>query len=106
MEIFSKPIRDSDSVENSETHDIKFLTRFPGNPTLEFLIQNCNCVGYTNMRGRFLLKVGLIALFNCAVILRYFLVWVYSILSKPTQFSPTYREGTIRTVSKPYQWNK
>ena len=89
MEIFPKPNRDSDSVKNSESHDIKFLTGFPGNPTLEFLIKICNCVGYTKVRGRFLLKVGLIALFNCPVILRYFLMWVYLILSEPTQFEPT-----------------
>jgi len=41
------------------------------------------------MRGRFLVKVSLIALFNCPVILRYLLVWVYLILSEPTQFQPT-----------------
>ena len=89
VEIFPKPNRDSDSVKNSESHDIKFLTGFPGNPTLEFLIKICNCVGYTKVRGRFLLKVGLIALFNCPVILRYFSMWVYLILSEPTQFEPT-----------------
>ena len=55
VEIFPNPNRDSDSVKNSESHDIHFLTWFPGNPTLELLIKICNCVGYTNMRGRFLL---------------------------------------------------
>ena len=89
MEIFPKPNRDSDPVKNSESDDIICLARFPGNAILKILIKICNCVGYTNMRGRFLLKVGLIALFNCPVILRYFLMWVYLILSEPTQFEPT-----------------
>ena len=89
VKIFPKPNGDSNSVKNSESHDIKFLTWFPGNPTLEFLIKICNCVGYTNKRGRYLLKMGLIALFNCPVIFRYFLVWVYLILSELTQFQPT-----------------
>ena len=74
MEIFAKPNRDSDSVKNSESRDIKILTRFPGNLILKILIKICNCVGYTNMRRRFLVKVSLIALFNCPVILRYFLM--------------------------------
>ena len=86
LEIFRSPNRFSESVRDAESHGIKILTRFPGNPILGIFIKICNCVGYTNMRGRFLLKVGLIALFNCSVILRYFLVWVYLILSEPTQF--------------------
>ena len=61
MEIFPKQNRDSDSVKNSESHDIKFITGLPGNSVLEILMKICNCVGYTNMRGRFLMKVGLIA---------------------------------------------
>ena len=40
MEIFPKPNRDSDSVKNSESDDIKILTRFPGNPILEILVKN------------------------------------------------------------------
>ena len=31
VEIFPNPNTDSDSVKNSESHDIKFLTRFSGN---------------------------------------------------------------------------
>ena len=73
--------RDSDSVKNSESDDIKILTRFPGNPNLEILTKICNCVGYTNMHGRFLMKVGLIAISNCPVIFGCFLVKVYLILS-------------------------
>ena len=74
VEIFSSPNTVFDSVSDAESRDIKFLTWFHWNPTLEFLIKIFNCVGYTNMRKRFLMKVGLIALFNCPVILRYFLV--------------------------------
>ena len=74
MEIFSNSKRDSDSVKNSESNDIKVLTRFPGNPVLEILIKICNCVGSSNMRGWFLINVCLIAIYNCPVILRYFLV--------------------------------
>ena len=58
MEIFRSPNRFSKSVRDAESHGIKILTRFPGNPILEILIKICNCVGYTNMRGRFLMKVG------------------------------------------------
>ena len=61
-------------MKNSESDDIKILTGFPGNAILEILIKICNCVGGTNMRGRFLVKLCLIAIFNCPVILRCFLV--------------------------------
>ena len=74
MEIFRSPNRFSKSVRDAESHGIKILTRFPGNPILEILIKICNCVGYTNMHGRFLMKVGLIAISNCPVILGCFLV--------------------------------
>ena len=74
MEIFRSPNRFSESVRDAESHGIKILTRFTGNPILGILIKICNCVGYTNMRGRFLMKVGLIAISNCAVILGGFLV--------------------------------
>ena len=74
MEIFRSPNRFSKSVRDAESHGIKILTRFPGNPILEILIKICNCVGYTNMRGRFLMKVCLIAISNFAVILEGFLV--------------------------------
>ena len=74
MEIFSNPKRDSDSVKNFESNDIKVLTRFPGNPVLEILIKICNCVGSTYMRGCFLMKVSPNAIYNCQVILENFLV--------------------------------
>ena len=62
MEIIPKPNRDSDPVKNSESHDMKILIQFPGNPALEILIKICNCVGSTYMRGCFLTKVCLIAI--------------------------------------------
>ena len=74
MEIFFSPNRFSESVRDAESHGIKILTRFPGNPILEILIKICNCVGYTNMRGRFPNEMGLITLSNCPVILGCFLV--------------------------------
>ena len=37
MQIFSSPNRVSDSVNDAESGDIKILTGFPGNPTLEIL---------------------------------------------------------------------
>ena len=57
MDIFRSQNRLFDSVSDAESHDIKILPRFPGNPTLEILIKIHNCVGSTNMRGRFLMKV-------------------------------------------------
>ena len=86
VDVFRGPNRLFDSVSDAESHDIKILTRFPGKPILEILIKNRNCVGSTNMRRRFLMKVRLIAIHNCPVILGCFLVWVYLILSEPTQF--------------------
>ena len=65
MDIFRGSYRLFDSVSDTESHDIKIL---------EILIKNCNCVGGTNMRGCFLMKLCLIAIFNCAVILVRFLV--------------------------------
>ena len=64
----------SDSVRDAESHDIKFLTKFPGNPILEILIKFCNFVGGTNMRGCFPKQLCVFAMFNCPMILRYFLV--------------------------------
>ena len=84
--IFRSRNRFSDSVEHAESHDIKTLTKFPGNLILEILIKFCNCVGGTNMRRCFLMKVCQIAIHNYPVILECFLVGVYSILSEPTQF--------------------
>ena len=88
MDIFRSPNRLFDSVSDAESRDIKILTGFPGNPILEILIKNRNCVGSTNMRGCFPIKVRLIAIYICPVILRYFLVLVNLILSEPTQFQP------------------
>ena len=73
MEIFRSPNRFSQSVRDAESQGIKILTRFPGNPILEILIKNRNCVGSTNMRRWFLMKVCLIAIYICPMILRYFL---------------------------------
>ena len=72
--IFRSPNRFSDSVRDAESHDIKILTEFPRNPILEILIKFCNCVGGTNMRGCFPMKLCFIAMFNCPVILGCFLV--------------------------------
>ena len=74
MDIFRGPNRLFDSVSDAESHDIKILIGFPGNPILEILIKNRNCVGSTNMRRCFLMKVRLIAIYICPVILRYFLM--------------------------------
>ena len=38
VEIFRCPNRLFDSVNDAESHDIKILIRFPGNPILEILI--------------------------------------------------------------------
>ena len=69
MDIFRGPNRLFDSVSDAESHDIKILARFPGNPTLEILIKNRNCVGNTNMRRCYLLKICLIAIHNFTAIL-------------------------------------
>ena len=45
------------------------------------------------MRGCFPVKVSPIADYECLVILGYFLVRVYLILSEPTQFQPTFFLG-------------
>ena len=69
MDIFRRPNRLFDSVSDAESHDIKILTEFPGNPILEILIKNRNCVGSTNTRRCFVMKVFLIAIHNLTVIL-------------------------------------
>ena len=61
-----------DSVTDVESHVIKVLAKFPLNPALEILIKIHNCVGSTNRRGRFLMKVRLFPIYNCPVILGYF----------------------------------
>ena len=45
-----------DSVTDVESHVIKVLAKFPLNPALEILIKIHNCVGSTNMHGRFLIN--------------------------------------------------
>ena len=67
MHIFRSSNRLFDSVSDAESHDIKILTGFPGNPILEILMKNRNCVGSTNMRGFFLMKVCLAAIDNSSV---------------------------------------
>ena len=84
--LFRSPNRFTDSVGHAESHDIKILTKFPGNLILEILIKFCNCVGGPNLRRCFLMKVCQIAIHNCPVILVCFLGGVYLILSEPTQF--------------------
>ena len=74
MDIFRSSNRLSDSVSDAESHDIKILSLFPGNPSLQILIKNFKCVGGTNMRGCFHMKVYLIAIYNRPVILGYFLM--------------------------------
>ena len=72
LDIFRGPNMLFDSVRNAESHDIQILTGFPGKPILEIWMKNCNCVGSTNMRRCFLMKVCLIAIHNCTVFLRCF----------------------------------
>ena len=72
--ILRSPNRFSDSVRDAESHDIKILIKFPGNPILEILIEFCNCVGDTNIRGCFVTKLCLLAILNCPVIFGCFLV--------------------------------
>ena len=74
MKIFPNPNRDSYSVKNSESHDMKILIEFPENPALEILIKNCNCVGSTYTRGCFFLRIGYFTIYNRPVILGCFLV--------------------------------
>ena len=62
MHIFPNPNRDSDLVKNSESDDIKILTRFPLCSMLEISIKIYNCVGSAKMRGRFFMKVYIIAI--------------------------------------------
>ena len=68
MDIFRAPNSLFDSVSDTESHDIKILTGFPGNPILEICLKNRNCVGSTNMRRCFLVKVCLISIHNLTVI--------------------------------------
>ena len=59
---------------------MKFLTVFLGNPILEILTKNYDCVGSTKMRGCFLVEVCPITIYNCPVILRCFLhrfIWFW-----------------------------
>ena len=72
MDIFRGLNRLFDSVTDAGFYDIKILTGFPGNPILEILIKNRNCVGSTFMRRCFLMKACQIAIHNYLVILGYF----------------------------------
>ena len=72
VEIFSSPNRVSDSVSDADSRDIKISMGFAGNPILEISIKIRNWVDSHYMRGRINMKVGLIAIFNCPVILVYF----------------------------------
>ena len=72
--IFRSPNRFSGSVRDAESHNIKVLTKSPRNPIIEILIKFCNCVGGTYMRGCFLMKVYLIAIYYRPVILEYLLM--------------------------------
>ena len=47
----------NDSVDNSDSGDIKILAKFPGNSILEFWLKYWNCVGGTHMRGCFVHKI-------------------------------------------------
>jgi len=67
--LFHSPNRFTDSVGHDESHDIKILTKFPGNLILEILIKFFSCVGGTYMRRCFPMKVCQIAFHNCPVIL-------------------------------------
>ena len=72
------------SVKNAESHDVKnWPDSLSGSKNFD------NCVGSTNMCRWFLVKVRLIDFFYSTVILGCFSVWIYLILSEPTQFQPT-----------------
>ena len=87
VDIFRIPNSLFDSVRDDESRDIKSLAKFPGDQILEILIQKQNCVGSTEVRRRFLMKMCPICFNNCPVILRCFLGQVYLILTEPTQIS-------------------
>ena len=53
MDIFRSPNRLFDSVSDAESDDIKILTGFPGNPILEILMKNRNCVDSTDIAHAF-----------------------------------------------------
>ena len=62
MEIFCSLNWVSDSVNDAESNDIKILTRSPASSILEISIKIYNCVGSAKMRGRFFMKVYIIAI--------------------------------------------
>ena len=62
MEIFCSLNWISDSVTDAESNDIKNFTRFPASLILEISIKIYNCVGSAKMRGRFFMKVYIIAI--------------------------------------------
>ena len=71
MDIIRSSNRLFHSVSDPESHDLKILSQFPGNPFLKILIKNCKSVSGTNMRWCFLMKVYLIAIYERPVILGY-----------------------------------
>ena len=84
VNIFRTPDKLFNSVKNAESHDVKnWPDSLSGSKNFD------NCVGSTNMRRWFLVKVRLIDFFYSTVILGCFSVWIYLILSEPTQFQPT-----------------
>ena len=76
LNFFRSTNRLFESVSDAESHDIKSLTVFPGNLILEVSMKISNCVGSSNMRRWFPMKVSLIAIndypvqkdseYNCA----------------------------------------
>ena len=76
-------------MNRADSEDMKILDWNRGNSILKFLVEFWNCVGYTNMRGRFRIKLCQIVNFIIPNILEVLFTMVYLILIEPTQFSPT-----------------
>ena len=62
VKIFCSLNRVSDSVNDADSNDTKILTWFPGSSILEISIKIYICVGSAKMRGRFFMKVYIIAI--------------------------------------------
>ena len=76
---------------------------------MQILIKINNCVGSTNKRGRFLMKVCLFPIYNCPVILGYFLGCVYLILVNLRNFNPRkitldHVVSTLPKLSQPWPY--
>ena len=63
--IIYSPNSVSDSVNDVEFHDIKFLVGFSGKPILDFFIKIDNYEGSAYMRGRFCMKIFSVGLHTC-----------------------------------------